>query len=301
MKFSIRFADQIVGSLVIFALAALVIIIFMLGSNQRWFVNDYQYKTYFTSASGIGKNMPVELKGFTIGHIKNFELSADGRVEIIFSIFEEHSHRVTEGSMVGVQESPIGLGSKFIFHPGLGTERIQAGELIPEISSPEAKYYIERGLAAVPQTHDSINNIINHVNGLLETINISLTGSQGAEDLILGQLLMDLNRIIANLNPVIEQVSDPSGSVMSILDGQGIVYQNLETSISGIAGIIENINKTSEVFPVQGVVLLNEVNSALRSVQDVLTAIANNPLLRGGIPKRPETGPGGASPRDLEF
>jgi len=46
MRFSIRFADQVVGTLVVLALAILIFAILMVGRSQRWFVQDYEYRTY---------------------------------------------------------------------------------------------------------------------------------------------------------------------------------------------------------------------------------------------------------------
>jgi len=340
MKFSIRFADQIVGALVILALVILVFVIFMIGSNQRWFSRDYQYKTFFTSASGINPNMPIQYKGFTIGQVKKISLSEHDRVEVIFNIFDEYAHRVTEGSLVEVQVSPIGLGNSFIFHPGLGTERIPEGNVIPEINSPEARLYISAGLSVIPKANDSISNIVNQVNTLLDTINISLAGSTGADNLTLGQILLDiqdttaglpalvdsftvnlielidsllvltnnlseqLNPLLHNLEAVTDRIADPSGAVIKLLDGDGQLYEGIVSSIDSISGIIGDLNRTTEFIPEQlpqvGI-LINELNTVLRTTQDVLTAVANNPLLRGGIPERKETGPGGASPRNLEF
>ena len=348
MKFSIRHADKIVGFLIILALAALIFVIIMLGSNQRWFARDGQYKTYFNSASGISANMPINYKGFTIGHVKNVNLTEGDLVEITFTINEEYTHRVTEGSLVEVQSSPIpGLGGGFIFHPGKGTELIPDGGMIPEINSLEAKQLRARGLTEVSVSNDSINNIINQVNTLLDTINVSLAGSQGAEGLTLGQILLNIEQttagltsitdtiidpilaqvypIFAQLNPLINQLnpifrnveaitsdlglvtdkaSDPSGTIMALLDADGALYKGIEESIESLTGIIQNLERTSDFIPSQLpqiAVLINEVNSVLRSAQDVLTALTNNPLLRGGIPERAETGPGGANPRNLDF
>jgi phospholipid/cholesterol/gamma-HCH transport system substrate-binding protein len=326
MRFSIRFADQIVGTLVILALALLILVIFMLGRNQRWFVNDPEYITYFDSASGISPNMAVQHMGFTIGHVKKISLADDDRVEVIFSIFEEYAHRVTEGSIVEIQSSLIpGFGNAFIFHPGSGNRLISAGDEPPEISSLRAT--------------DNIDNIIKQVNSMLEMLNISLSGSDGAQEHTLGQVVTGIDTTIANINTAIitvnttiasinqflRTVSDPSGTVMSILDGQGSIYQNIDSSIASIAQIldtdgelvsgieqtisslarvIENLERTSEFIPAQlpqiGV-LINDLNLAVRTAQDILISASNLPFLRSGIPERREIGPGGASPRNLEF
>jgi len=299
MKFSIRFADQIVGILVILALAILVFVVFMLGKNQRWFVKDSEYRTYFTSASGISKNMPVQHKGFTIGRVKDVKLSEDDSVIIFFTIFEEYSKRVKEGSVVEVQESPIGLGSSFVFYFGRGTEVIPEGNVIPEVNSPEAKPYMARGLTDIPKTSDRIGNIVNQVNSILDTINQALIGADGENTVgqIVGnvegvtrELNEQLKPLIANLESFTAQISNPKGP--------------LNEGIASLAGIIENLNKTSEFIPAQLpqiAVAINELNIVLRQVQAVLTSIANNPLLKNGIPEQNETGPTGASPRDQKF
>jgi len=340
MKFSIRFVDQIVGALVILALAILVFVIFMLGRSQRWFARDIQYKTYFTSASGLSNNMEIKYKGFTIGRVKKFELTENDTVEVTLSIFEEHSQRVKEGSLVEVSVSPIGLGNSFIFYPGKGSDLIPEGMEIPEKNSARAKMIMAAGMVELPESSDSIGSILNYVNTLLETLNVSIAGSEGAENLTLGQILLNvesttagltdlsqslstqidpiledvaslvnrLNRqlspILSNLQTVTDQLADPSGTAMAVLDSDGPVYAGLVEAISSLAGIIDNLEKISAFLPSQlpqiGI-LINDLNGVMRTAQDVLIAVANNPLLKKGIPEHRETGPGGASPRDLEF
>jgi phospholipid/cholesterol/gamma-HCH transport system substrate-binding protein len=322
MKFSIRFADQIVGVLVILALAILVFVIFMLGKSQRWFTRDLQYKTYFNSASGLSNNMAIQYKGFTIGHVKKIELTEQDTVEVTLSIFEEHSQRVKEGSLVEVSVSPIGLGSSFIFYPGKGSNLIPEGMEIPVKNSDKAKLIIATGMVDLPEAGDGISSIINNVNTILETIKVSLNGSEvtgepNLEQIInnvkditagltnLSQTLSDqISPILGNLQTVTDQISDPSGTVMSVLGSEGSLSESLTSAIESLAGIIDNLDKTSAFIPAQlpqvGV-LISDLNGALRTAQGVLTSVANNPLLKGGIPEYKETGPGAASPRNMEF
>jgi len=323
MKFSIRFADKIVGTLVILALAILIVVIFMLGSSQRWFARDYQYRTYFISASGLSPNMAVQYKGFTIGNVKKIKLSEDDNVEVHFTIFEEYQDRVKDGSVVEILVNPIGLGNSFIFYPGKGKEILPEGSIIPEINSPEARLLMSSGLVDRQEsTGDSIVNIVNNAREILENVNIALSGSKGSDEITLGQIILNIERVTASisevtdaltqmLNPILEnievvtgQISDPSGTVMSILDSEGPIYTDLTSSIHSIADMIENLNKTSDFIPSQlpqVAILINDLSVALRSAQDVLTAVSNNPLLRRGIPERTETAPGGSGNRNLDF
>ena len=329
MKFSIRFADQVVGTLVILALAILVFVIFMLGRSQRWFTRDLEYKTYFNSASGLSNNMAIQYKGFTIGHVKNFFLTENDTVEVTLSIFEEHAQRVKEGSLVEVSVSPIGLGNSFIFYPGKGSQLIPEGLEIPEKNSDKAKLIIARGEVELPESSDGISSILSQVpsilsevDALLKTINIALSGSEGADELTLGQTMYNLEStlsglatlsqtltdqispVLDNLKIITNELSDPSGTVMTVLGSEGSLGSSLSSAIESLAGIIENLEKTSDFIPAQlpqvGI-LINNVNGSLRTVQDVLISVANNPLLKGGIPEHKETGPGAASPRNMEF
>jgi phospholipid/cholesterol/gamma-HCH transport system substrate-binding protein len=323
MKFSIRYADKIVGALVILALAILVIVIFMLGKNQRWFVKDNQYITYLNSASGVSRNMPVQYKGFRIGEIKEIELAKDDRVEITFSIYKEHDHRVLYGSLVEVQSSPIpGLGNAFVFHPGTGKGLIENGSIIPEVNSREGRDVISEGFSTVAKADDSITNILNQVTGILETVNLALSGPKESNEVPLEQIIKNLSGVIEdikvvtgtlseNLEPLINSleeiasmIADPDSAISSILKSDGPIYSNLEGAITSLADVIENLNKTSEFLPEQLPqisVTINELNMTIKSVQDILTAVANNPLLKGGIPEHKETGPSSAGSRNQDF
>jgi len=299
MKFSIRFADKIVGAFILLALVILVFVIIMLGRNQRWFTHDHEYKTYFTSASGISMNMAVQFKGFTIGHIKKISLTEDDKVEVIFTIFNEHKNRVRVGSVVEMLASPIGLGNSFIFHPGSGSELLEEGSLIPEINSFEAKFLIDTGLASAVVTSDGISNIINQANLLLDAINLSVTGTNPSEPVLanilqgIGELVstvnIQLNPILDNLDSATGRISDPS------------IYSELSASLISINGILGNLEKTSDFMPSNVPALMADLNAALRTMQDVLVSLTNNPLLRRGVPEHRETAPGGSSSRDLEF
>jgi len=321
MKLSIRYADKIVGTLIVLALATLIIVIVMLGTSHRWFSNDNQYRTVFTSAAGLSPNMPIQYKGFTIGLIRKYGLTEDNTVEANFIIFEQYIDRVRMGSVVEIIVSPIGLGNLLIFHPGRGTDRVQEGGFIPEINSIEGKILLSGGLVdRQDSAADTINhfvgqadNILNQVNEILDTVLISLVGLGGADHITqiikdvettTQSIAMQLPPIMENMETVTSQISAPSSSVMSLLDSNSPIFRDITASIHSISEIIENLNKTSEFIPTQLpqiALMLTDVSVALRSAQDVLVAVSNNPLLRGGIPQRVETSPGGAGYRHLEF
>ncbi|MDR2259205.1 MAG: MlaD family protein [Treponema sp.] len=306
MKFTIRFADQIVGILIILGLGALVFVVFMLGSNQRWFSRDYQFKSYFSSASGLSDNMAVLYKGFTIGHVKSFDLAEDDRVEVWFTVFDTYVSRVHQGSVVEVIQSPIGLGSQFLFYPGIGPEPVEEGGLIPAINSPEGKRFLANGLVSIPDRDDSISIIMNRANSTLDTLNNVLTQVQeafaGTDRTTLGRTLGDvelaaagiqnmtetlpvtivdsINTVIGQLEQVTGQIEPiladlnefsaklvaPDGTVSAVLDSQGDVYTKLIDSLDSISGTLRNLERTSEFIPSQ----LPQVAALLLDLQTAL-------------------------------
>jgi phospholipid/cholesterol/gamma-HCH transport system substrate-binding protein len=326
MKFSIRFADKIVGVLFILAIAMLIVVIFMLGKNQRWFEKDLQYISYFKSARGLSVNMNVQYKGFTIGHVKKIELNNDkgedeDMVKVSFTIFKEHEDRVKEGSIVELQASPVGLGNSFVFYPGKGIKLVEFSE-IPERYSTLAAEHIHRGLADKPVSEDKIGTIIDQVTETLATVNVNLSNILGKVDVAVGDiseeikkikgqldpLLDDLNtkvpRVMTNVTSITDKIAAPQGTVMTILDNNGPVLTNLTEVLNNITSIMGSLEKTINFVPAQlpqVAILLSNLQSALVEAEKLIIAINNNPLLKGGVPEQKETGPGAATPRDLDF
>jgi phospholipid/cholesterol/gamma-HCH transport system substrate-binding protein len=340
MKFTIRYADRLVGLLIIIAVAALAAVIVLLGSSQRWFARNYQFTTYFDSAAGLSKNMAVQYKGFTIGRVKSFDLTPDDRVEVYFYIFDTYISRVRQGSLVDVSISPVGLGNQFLFYAGLGSDLIAEGELIPAASSPQGRDALRRGIAFIPKQDDSISMIISQVNSVLgnvdnltKELNGAFAGDSGTslgrtmgnietatEGLAeippmlqgtVARLLADIDRImehtqpiLANLQLVSEDISDPDGAVAQVLDAEGPVYTNLASTLESVSGAMDSLERTAAYIPAQLpqiTVMLTEVQDVLNSVEDVLTAVLNNPLLKNGVGKKVQNQPTGTSMRDLAF
>jgi phospholipid/cholesterol/gamma-HCH transport system substrate-binding protein len=326
MKFKIRFADQIVGFFVLLSIVALVFVIIMLGRSQRWFADDVSYKTVLPTAGKKKKNMAVQFKGFTIGHIKSFYLTENDNVEVIFVIHEGYVSRVKQGSMVELIESPIGLGNQFVFHAGLGAN-LEEGSFVPIAGSAQAKELIRQGLAEESKQADSITAILKLVNAILEDVSTALgdgsstteigriVGSLGSamSDVgdttsalaeLIGDAQAQLGPILKNLNALTAELNKPDGLIYSVLDTDKDVYKNLVSLLSSASAILGNLERTTDFIPAQlpqlaGLIM--DLRETMKTVEDVLTALANNPLLRRGVPERPESQNAGTGPRGIPF
>jgi phospholipid/cholesterol/gamma-HCH transport system substrate-binding protein len=329
MKFTIRFADQIVGAFIILALGIVIFAILMLGSSQRWFSRDYYFKTYFPSASGLSQNMAVQYKGFTIGNVKSIRLDENDQVEVRFTIFDTYIDRVKNGSLVDVIASPLAAlgGNQFIFYPRDGDGLIPEGEIIPSAGSAEGKRLLAAGLAQRPDQDDKIGKIIDDAGTIIADVGAVVASlnsiiadiGEGTNKTDLGQIVGNVNAIVAdlrplpatvdetlnslttqlepllaNLNELSGRAADPNGTVAAILNSEGEVYRDLVKSLDSLSGILRNLEKATDFVP-------SQLQMVLGSVEDVLVAHTNNPLLKKVVPERKETNTGGAYTRDLEF
>lgn len=203
MKFRIKFADQIVGALSIIAIAALIFIVFFIGSKQKWFVKKHPFYTEVNSGSSLSEGMNIQYKGFGIGKLKKITLNNDDNVILHFYILDEYIDRITEGSIIEVSVSPIGLGSSLIFHPGNSKIIMEDDTLIPELNSKTAKQLIKDGKCSINVTNDSINTILGSATSLIQDVDVlirQLNGvMSGDPEVTLTTTITEVNRILKNL------------------------------------------------------------------------------------------------------
>ena len=331
MKFKIRFADQIVGFFIVFSLVSLGFVVVMLGRTQRWFAKDISFTTVLPSAGGLSKNMAVQYRGFTIGSVQDFHLNENDYVEVIFIIHEGYTDRVKYGSVVELMVSPIGLGNQFLFHPGIG-DVLEEGAFVPAVGTAQAREFIRQGLVTLPQRDDSINLLLSRANTIMDEVNkvlghVEVAIGEGTNDteigLIVGglqrtlsgverlpneanRLISDLrfqiNPILENLNTLSAELSSSDGLISTVLDTDGEVYTGLVGALGSLSGILASLDRTIAFIPTQLPQLgslIGELRVILGTAEDVLIAVTNNPLLKGGVPVRPE--PRTTGPRDIGF
>jgi phospholipid/cholesterol/gamma-HCH transport system substrate-binding protein len=113
-----------------------------------------------------------------------------------------------------------------------------------------------------------------------------------------------INPIIADVNALSSKLNDPDGLVYTVLDTDEEVYTNLVSSLNSVSSILQNLDRTAAFVPgqlPQIAGLIMDLRVTMKTAEDVLIALTNNPLLRGGIPERVETQSSGTSPRDIQF
>ena len=177
MKFSLRHADKFVGFFFIIALVFLTSALMVLGVNQRWFVRDVFYRTEFSTAAGLSRNMQIRLSGFEIGKVHSFTLTEQNRVDVRLIVYEEFQDRIHPGSIVDLKSNPLGLGSELVFYPGADKSEILAAEsLIPSRNSDAGRALIEAKAVQLPSETDTVSVLLAQAEPLMVNVNSAVLG-----------------------------------------------------------------------------------------------------------------------------
>ena len=289
MKFKIKYADQIVGILSLFAIIALIFIIFLIGSTQKWLVPKHNYYTVISSATNINAGKAITYKGFEIGKIRSFSLNDEDKVVVNFYITDDYRSKAVRNSIIEILTSP--LGSSVVFYPGNSNSYLEENAFVPERSSEEAKELIKNNLVSVVEQTDSINtilamatNLVGDIDTLVQQLNIAL---EGKEDTPLTNTIKEINGILTNLNEI---TANADGLVPRLLEdenAQGAIAKTL-LQLNSTMGDINSIT-TSVDSNMPGIsLLITQLQTLVKQMQDVMEGLKNNPLLKNGISEKPE-------------
>ncbi|GHV77884.1 hypothetical protein AGMMS49942_27050 [Spirochaetia bacterium] len=158
-----------------------------------------------------------------------------------------------------------------------------------------------RTMGGVEGAIKDASSLIRNVDGSLEPILADV------DEVIakINEILAQAQSMLGDLKVVTAELANPDSLVLTTLSTDGAIYTNIEKSPRGLAGTLTNIEATTAYLPTQVVPqvmeLITEVRVVLISVEDVLTGLRNNPLLRNGIPEKVQGGTGGTNPRDVAF
>lgn len=340
MKFKFRHADKIVGAFILAALLFICFMLIMVGKNKRWFQEDTGYRTQFLTATGLSDGMKIKFRGFNIGEITDFDLNDDNLVDAQFVIYEDYLDKVRPGSVLEMNNSPLGGGLNFYpgIHPGAPP---RAGDYIPSTQFPEGKRLVDEGLVDIPEQNDIVSDLLKSVpnlledvdktvitvNNLLDTVDRSLEGDPTAGPIPgvlagiisieyeIERILKDVNLMTGSIATLLAEMEHPDNLLPRLAGNEGLagavfsneseLYQSINLMLDEISVSLANVSQLtgslSELSP-QIALLLKETTSTLNEAENVLEGLKNNPLLRGGVSQEEDpTEPVGTDIRDNEF
>jgi phospholipid/cholesterol/gamma-HCH transport system substrate-binding protein len=200
-----------------------MMIIFMLGSESRFFHRQYTIYASFEDISGLRAGAPVQLAGVKVGHVDGIKVPKDleeKKVTVVMRINRKYMKRIRADSTATIETQGL-LGDKFIYVT-MGSE---TEPIIPNKGVIQSK--VAKSLFALSE---KAGNIMDNISDASKAIKNMLEQVEKGEGLM-HALIYD---------PKGEQiVRDLAGAMRAVKD---VVQQADE---EGTAGILVNVRKAS--------------------------------------------------------
>lgn len=159
-----------VGAFVAIGLALTMMIIFLLGSEKKFFESQYILQARFTDISGLRLGAPVQLAGINVGTVNKISFDNDiesKKVNLTLLITESYKERIREDSEATIVTQGL-LGDKMIY-VSLGTSNKPVLEDGAELKTKTPTGFNE----IVEDGHELLGKAdtgVDHVNDILKEL-----------------------------------------------------------------------------------------------------------------------------------
>ncbi len=237
-----------VGLVVLFALAAVMSGIFMVGRRANLFKKKFPYETRFESASGLVGGNPVRLNGVTVGNVLEVILSpdpADRTVRVVYDVDRRAAPRLRKGTRASIKTIGL-LGDKYVDLEGGTAEEAEVpiGGAIPAAPGAGIEKLLEGSgdlvgdLAAIARSLKNILGRTEEGKGLLG----ALTSDSRESD----RLGNDLHSTLGNLNAILKKVNGGQGLVGRLLIDEKYGKEtgdSLRAAVKSVQGVFGRIDE----------------------------------------------------------
>jgi len=210
-----------VGIVVLIALVATMIGIFMIGQRANLFRSKFPYETHFDSASGLISGNNVSLNGVVVGSVIEVRLSgdpADRTVRVVYDVVKRWAPMIRKGTRASIKtrgllgdkyieleggkpdEPEVAIGGEIPAAPGAGLEQLLAGsgDLLTDLGAIAKSLRnilgrTENGegfLGAITSNSEESEKLGNNFNATLHSLNSILAKVDSGKGLV-GRLLID--------------------------------------------------------------------------------------------------------------
>jgi phospholipid/cholesterol/gamma-HCH transport system substrate-binding protein len=253
-----------VGLVVLLALAATMIGIFMIGQRANLFKSKLPYETRFESAAGLIPGNNVSLNGVVVGSVLQVNLSgdpADRTVQVVYDVVRRWAPMLRKGTRASIKTRGL-LGDKYIELEGGKADEpeVPVGGEIPAAPGAGLEKFLEGSgdlMADLSGIAKSLRNILGRTEkgeGFLGAIT-----SNSDESVRLGN---NLNATLHSLNTILGKIEHGQGLAGKLLIDE---KYGRETSAS-LAAAIRSVQS-----------LLGRIDEGIRTGNGAIPALLSDP------------------------
>ena len=282
--------------------------------DVRFYIQDRYYDR-------VKPNSVLELTSSSIGlgvslrfHPGSNQFPPEPEGAFIPALDSEEGRRLVEQKLVEIPAGADVIGSVIAkLNPLLDEARLTVGEIRHVATSVDDAIAGKSGplgtmvnnLSVTPgKVNQAVDNMSVKINTLLDKITVI---SDNIADIsvktrgVIGDFSTNLDEISLNLKSLTgdlkntqglaKRLLDPKGSIDTFLNDSNELFNQVDTALKNANGIISELHSFAQFINEsrpQVSSILVKGSTTLDTATDVLQAAKNNPLLKGGVPPRPQ-------------
>jgi phospholipid/cholesterol/gamma-HCH transport system substrate-binding protein len=284
----IQWSQLRVGLLVLAAMAALVLTIFLMsGSGGGPFARKIILRSYFDNASGLKNGAPVTLEGVTIGNVIRIRVVPERNptpVEVTMRVGREYLSDLHVTSTTAIEQAGV-LGDSYVdidSSAATGPAPSNNAEL-KATGSPNIQDVIRSSQVSIQEVTTLVRK--------LEVLSDTLNSKRGT----IGALINDpafyakVSRITDNLQKITDTVSQGHGTLGKMVTDETL-YANANSTLNHlnqVATALDQGQGSAGKF-LKDDTLYNNLNGAVKNVNQLTTEINAGKGSIGKLAKDPE-------------
>src|SRR5215831_4520026 len=239
-----------VGIVVLIALVAVMLGIFMVGRRANLFKKKWPYETRFDSASGLVSGNPVRLNGVTVGNVLEVILSpdpADRTVRVVYDVDRRAAPRLRKGTRASIKTIGL-LGDKYIELEGGTAEEaeIEVGGQIPPAPGAGIEKLLEGSgdlLADLGGIARSLKNILKRTEEGKGFLGALTSESEESQKLGTG-----LTGTLASLNSILRRIDSGQGLAGKLLSDEKYGKETTDALKSAVHSLQSVFSKVDDAL-----------------------------------------------------
>ena len=299
-----------VGIFVLAGIVSLIIFVFMLGGDNKFFTRNYKVQTSFTNVAGLSEGASVRLSGVRIGSVKEIKFPKDidkNFIVVLMNVKEDGVRRIGTDAIATIKTEGL-LGDRYIeiikgskespkeikdiikinsFNPADITKLLdQSDELIGNIINISESldeivkaFGKEENITNISDTIASFRNTIEAIekeDGILNSLIYGIKNKKAGDK----NTLAKLDETIALLNELLTEIKTGDGLLTALLFEQDLKIK-VDNAISNIEKAAESIGNDSGIANDlrDTVANLKSITGKLDQGEGTIGAMINDPLL----------------------
>ena len=299
-----------VGIFVLAGIVSLIIFVFMLGGDNKFFTRNYKVQTSFTNVAGLSEGASVRLSGVRIGSVKEIMFPKDidkNFIVVLMNVKEDGVRRIGTDAIATIKTEGL-LGDKYIeiikgskespkeikdiirinsFNPADITKLLdQSDELIGNIINISESldeivkaFGKEENINNISDTIASFRNTIEAIekeDGILNTLIYGIKNKKAGDK----NTLAKLDETIALLSELLTEIKTGDGLLTALLFEEDLKIK-VDNAISNIEKAAESIGNDSGIASDlrDTVANLKSISGKLDQGEGTIGAMINDPLL----------------------